>query len=195
MAPTDPLAAVLAAALQPGQPPRPPDRLGEHLLLTAAVVLALLFGYLLMWRGWKRRARRIEQLPPLPELISPRPELVDGALPEPLAPPMPGVYIGSVGAGGWQDRIAGRGLGRRAGGDLVVTAAGVDLAGLWLPRPALRSVWVGPGLANKVVPGPGMLILGWDWDGARCESAFRGQASRYPEIALAVESLLTGASA
>jgi hypothetical protein len=108
---------------------------------------------------------------------------------------MPGVYIGSVGAGGWQDRIAGRGLGRRAGGDLVVTADGVDLAGLWLPRRSLRSVRVGPGLANKVVPGPGMLILGWDWDGQRCESAFRGQASRYPEITAAVESLLTGASA
>jgi hypothetical protein len=184
---SDSVAALLVAAA----PSRPPDRLGEHLLLTAAVVAALLLGYLLMWRGWRRRARRVETLPPLPELVSPRPE----PLPEPLAAPMPGVYIGSVGEGGWQDRIVGRGLGRRAGGDLVVTSAGVDLAGLWLPRPSLRSVRVGPGLANKVVPGPGMVILGWDWDGHRCESAFRGQASRYPEITTAVESLLTGASA
>jgi hypothetical protein len=193
VAPSDLSAALTLLAAD--QPPRPPDRLGEHLLLTAAVLVALLLGYLLMWRGWRRRARRVEQLPPLPELLSPRPEPVDGALPEPLAAPMPGVYIGSVGAGGWQDRIAGRGLGRRAGGELVVTAAGVDLAGLWLPRASLRSVRVGPGLANKVVPGPGMLILGWDWDGHRCESAFRGQASRYPEITTAVESLLTGARA
>src|SRR3954468_13348680 len=102
------------------------------------------------------------------------------------------LYIGSVGEGGWQDRIAGRGLGRRAGGDLLVTAAGVDLAGLWLPSVALTSVRNGPGLANKVVPGPGMLILGWHWAGHACESAFRGQASRYPEIVSAVETLLTG---
>ncbi|HSP39383.1 MAG TPA: hypothetical protein VLR26_16715 [Frankiaceae bacterium] len=170
-------------------PARPPDRLGEHLLFTVVVVLVIALGYLAMWRGWRRRARRVQSLPPLPELASPRPE----PLPDPLVPPMPGVYIGSVGAGGWQDRIAGRGLGRRAGGDLVVTDQGVDLAGLWLPRTALAGVRIGPGLANKVVPGPGMVIVGWDWDGTPCESAFRGQASRYPEIVTAVESLLTGA--
>ena len=169
---------------------RPPSRLGQHLLLTAVVLLVLVLGYLGMWRGWRRRAQRIQHLPPLPELVSPRPE----PLPTPLVPPMDGVYIGSVGEGGWQDRIVGRGLGRRAGGELTVTAAGVDLAGLWLPRSALTSVRVGPGLANKVVPGPGMLILGWDWDGRPCESAFRGQASRYPEVVEAVQNLLTGAS-
>lgn len=170
-------------------PARPPDRLGAHLLFTLLVVVLILLGYLLMWRGWRRRSARVSSLPPLPELVDPRPE----PLPDPLVPPMPGVYYGSVGEGGWQDRIAGRGLGRRAGGDLVVTPAGVDLAGLWLPRASLRSVRIGPGLANKVVPGPGMVILGWDWDGTRCESAFRGQASRYPEIVSAVEPLLTGA--
>jgi hypothetical protein len=170
-------------------PERPPSRLGEHLLLTLVLVALLALGYLLMWRGWRRRAARVYDLPPLPELVSPRPE----PLPDPLVSPMPGVYVGSVGEGGWQDRIAGRGLGRRAGGDLVVTEAGVDLAGLWLPRASLRSVRIGPGLSNKVVPGPGMLILGWDWDGTRCESAFRGQASRYPQIMSAVENLLTGA--
>jgi hypothetical protein len=159
-----------------------------RLLLSLAVVALIVLGYLLMWRGWRRRAARVTDLPPLPGMASPRPE----PAPEPLVPPMPGVYIGSVGEGGWQDRIAGRGLGRRAGGDLVVTEAGVDLAGLWLPRSSLTSVRIGPGLANKVVPGPGMVLLGWDWDGHPCESAFRGQASRYPEIVSAVETLLTG---
>jgi hypothetical protein len=161
-----------------------------RLLLTLLIVALIVVGYLLMWRGWRRRAARVADLPPLPSSQHPRPE----PMPEPLVPPMPGVYIGSVGEGGWQDRIAGRGLGRRAGGDLVVTEAGVDLAGLWLPRSSLTSVRTGPGLANKVVPGPGMLILGWDWAGHPCESAFRGQASRYPEIVSVVETLLTGAS-
>ena len=167
-------------------PARPPDRLGEHLLLTLGIVLLIGLGYVGMWRGWRRRADRVRSLPPLPELLSPRPE----PLPGPLVEPMSGVYVGSVGEGGWQDRIVGRGLGRRASGSLVVTDAGVDLAGLWFPRTALRSVRIGPGLANKVVPGPGLLILGWDWDGTRCESAFRGRASRYPEVVAAVESLL-----
>ena len=171
-------------------PVRPPDRLGAHLVFALAVVALIGVGYFAMWRGWRRRAGRVHHLPPLPELVSPRPE----PLPDPLVAPMAGVYVGSVGEGGWQDRIAGRGLGRRAGGSLVVTDAGVDVAGLWLPRVSLASVRVGPGLANKVVPGPGMLIVGWDWDGHRCESAFRGQSSRYPEVVTAVESLLTGAS-
>jgi hypothetical protein len=169
-------------------PARPPTRLGEHLLLALVILLAIALGYLGMWRGWRRRSQRVQSLPPLPELVSPRPE----PLPEPLVPPMSGVYVGSVGEGGWQDRIAGRGLGRRTGGQLVVTDRGVDLAGLWLPRTSLASVRIGPGLANKVVPGPGMVIVGWDWDGTRCESAFRGEASRYPDIVAAVETLLTG---
>jgi hypothetical protein len=160
-----------------------------RVLLTLVIVALILLGYLLMWRGWRRRAARVAGLPPLPSAQHPRPE----PLPEPLVPPMPGVYVGSVGEGGWQDRIAGRGLGRRAGGDLVVTEAGIDLAGLWLPRAALTSIRIGPGLANKVVPGPGMLLLGWDWAGHPCESAFRGQASHYPEVVSAVETLLTGA--
>jgi hypothetical protein len=172
------------------EPSRPPDRLGQHLLLTAIILLLLGLGFLGMRRGWRRRGQRVESLPPLPELLSPRPE----PLPVPVVRPMDGVYIGSVGEGGWQDRIVGRGLGRRAGGELTVTEAGVDLAGLWLPRSTLRSVRIGPGLANKVVPGPGMVILGWDWDGLGCESAFRGQASRYPDVVAAVETLLTGAS-
>src|SRR3954469_13411273 len=160
-----------------------------RLILTLVIVALILLGYLLMWRGWRRRSSRVADLPPLPSAQHPRPE----PLPDPLVPPMPGVYVGSVGAGGWQDRIAGRGLGRRSTGNLVVTEAGVDLGGLARPRSVLLPVRIGPGLANKVVPGPGMVILGWDWDGAGCESAFRGQASRYPEIVSAVENLLTGA--
>jgi ABC-type nitrate/sulfonate/bicarbonate transport system ATPase subunit len=62
---------------------------------------------------------------------------------------MPGVYIGSVGAGGWQDRIVGRGLGRRTGGDLVVTPAGVDVAGLFLPTEGEALV------RGNLVMGPG----------------------------------------
>jgi hypothetical protein len=184
-----PPAALAALAAPVLEPARPPDRLGPHLALTAVILVVLGLGYLGMWRGWRQRAARTDSLPPLPELVSPRPE----PLPEPLVPPMDGVYVGTVGAGGWQDRITGRGLGRRAGGRLTITPAGVDLAGLWLPRVALRSVRVGPGLANTVVPGPGMLIVGWDWDGHPCESAFRGQASRYPEVVRSVEELLSGA--
>jgi hypothetical protein len=178
------LAAVVTA------PARPPDRLGEHLVLAALILIVLLLGTLGMWLGWRHRVARVDSLPPLPDLASPRPE----PLPEALVPPMEGVYIGSVGAAGWQDRIAGRGLGRQTAGELTVTAAGVDVAGVWLPREALRSVRVGPGLANKVVPGPGLVIVGWDWDGQPCESGFRGRSSRYPEIVHAVEGLLSGAS-
>lgn len=163
---------------------RPPSRLGEHLLLTLVVLAGAVLCLAAMAWGWRRRARRQEpMLAPLPQ--------APGHPGAPLVAPMDGVYIGTVGAGGWQDRIVARGLGRRAGGDLVVTAAGIDLAGLWLPRAGLRSARVDDALAGKVMPGAGLLVVGWEHGGMLLESGFRGRASRYPEVLDAVGGLIS----
>ncbi len=196
------MSAVLLAAVE-----RPPSRLGQHLLLTALVLLGAALCLAAMAWGWRRRARRQEPgLPPLPVApADPGP---------PLMEPMDGVYVGTVGAGGWQDRIVARGLGRRAGGDLVITAAGADLAGLWIPRDALRSARVDDALAGKVMPGAGLLVIGWDLGGVPpggaggvppggagglppggaggvpLESGFRGRASGYAEALAVIGGLL-----
>ncbi len=174
---------VLLAAVR-----RPPSRLGEHLLLTLLVLVGAALCLAAMAWGWRRRARRQEPaLAPLPQ--------APGDPGTPLVAPMDGVYIGTVGAGGWQDRIVARGLGRRAGGDLVITAAGMDVAGLWLPRASLRSARIDDALAGKVMPGAGLLVVGWEHAGSALESGFRGQASRYAEVLTAIDGLLPASQA
>lgn len=162
---------------------RPPSRLGDHLLLTVLLLVGAGLCVAAMARGWRRRGRRQEpRVPPLP--VAPD----DPG--KPVTGPMDGVYVGTVGPGGWQDRIVARGLGRRAGGDLVVTAGGIDVAGLWLPRHVLRSARVDDALAGKVMPGAGLLVVGWEHGGQLLESGFRGRASAYPQVVAAIGGLV-----
>jgi hypothetical protein len=162
---------------------RPPDRLAEHLGLAAALVVVLLavVGTALL-AARRRAARAAAGLPALP--TPPRP------FPIPLVEPMPGVALGTTAPRGWQDAAVRGARGSRSSGELKVTCVGVDLAGLWLPRPALRSVRVDERFATKVVPGTGLLVIGWEAGGRQYESGFRGAASGYQEVVAAVRGLL-----
>ena len=163
---------------------RPAERLGPHLLLALACVIALVLIVVVTFVFTRRRARRaVAAMPKLPS--PPRP------LPVPLIPPMKGVGLGSTAPGGWQDAAVRGVLGSRRGGELIVTCAGVDIAGLWLPLPALRSIRIDDRFATKFMPGTGLLVLGWQLGGHEYESGFRGAASGYEEVVAAVRALLT----
>lgn len=141
------------------------------------LVLLLLFAGLaaLMWRGWRRRAvdqeLLFDELPPAPDDPG-----------EPRTGPMTGVYVGSVRAGHWQDRITRAPLGVRSGGVLSEHAGGLrlELGGgtVWIPREDLVSVTRESKLANKVVPGGGLLVVRWRVHGrfgaTLIDSGFRG---------------------
>jgi hypothetical protein len=162
---------------------RPPEHLAAHLWLAAALIVALLAVVGLAFLATRRRAARAAAaLPALP--APPRP------FPIPLLEPMPGVALGTTAPRGWQDAAVRGVWGNRSSGALRVTCVGVDLAGLWLPRPALRSIRVDERFATKFVPGTGLLVIGWEAAGRQYESGFRGTASGYQEVVAAVRGLL-----
>jgi hypothetical protein len=162
---------------------RPPDRLGDHLLLAAACVVLVIVVVALAAAAVRRRRRgSAASLPELP--APPRP------FPIPLIAPMPGVALGTTMASGWQDVSLGGVLGSRGSGDLAITCVGIDIAGTWLPAQVLRSVRTCERFATKFMPGAGLLVIGWEAAGIHYESGFRGVASRYEEVVAAVQGLL-----
>jgi hypothetical protein len=136
------------------------------------VVLAL--GYLGMWRGWKRRARR-HDLPPLvpapPVAELPPAKLQAGAR-----------YFGTTVGGDWLDRVVAHGLGARSGARLSLSAEGLDvirLAGSFrIPAAAVRGARHDQGIAGKVVPPHGVLVVSWEHGGHLLDTGFRLEPPR-----------------
>jgi len=142
------------------------------------VPVAILFGllalaYLGMWRGWKRRGRK-HDLPPL----VPAPAVAD--LPE--ARLSSGArYFGTTTGGDWLDRVVARGLGARSSCRLSLSEQGLDvirLAGSFrIPAAALRGARHDQGIAGKVVPPHGVLVVTWQHGDHLLDTGFRLELS------------------
>lgn len=124
------------------------------------VVVLVVFGaaVALMARGWRNRQRSQEGLfDALPGVPAEPGEVVLG--------PLTGVYVGSTVAGDWQARIARPPLGHRSAATLTAHTGGLLLeladAAVWIPRADLVDVRRESALANKVVPGGGLLVARW----------------------------------
>ena len=134
--------------------------------LLLAFVLVL---YLLMWRGWRRRARK-HDLPPLVEAPAvadlPEPKLIAGAR-----------SFGTTVSGDWLDRVVARGLGARSSCRLNLSGEGLDvirLAGSFrIPAEALRGARRDQGIAGKVVPPNGVLVVTWRHGDLTLDTGFR----------------------
>lgn len=134
------------------------------LLLAVVVVL-----YALMWRGWRRRGSK-HDLPPLVETPAvsdlPEPKLISGAR-----------YFGTTVSGDWLDRVVARGLGARSTCRLNLSAEGLDvirLAGSFrIPVTALRGARRDQGIAGKVVPPSGVLVVTWQHGDLTLDTGFR----------------------
>lgn len=134
------------------------------LLLALVVVL-----YGLMWRGWRRRAAK-HDLPPLVETPAvadlPEPKLISGAR-----------YFGTTVSGDWLDRVVARGLGARSSCRLNLSDEGLDvirLAGSFrIPPTALRGARRDQGIAGKVVPPSGVLVVTWQHGDLTLDTGFR----------------------
>ena len=129
----------------------------------------LLLAYVAMWRGWRRRAGKhdlpaLVPLPPVAEL--PEPRLQAGAR-----------YFGTTVAGDWLDRVVARGLGARSSCRIQLSAAGLDvvrLAGSFrIPAAALRGARHDQGIAGKVVPPHGLLVVTWQHGDLTLDTGFR----------------------
>ena len=136
------------------------------------VVLAL--AYVGMWRGWRRRAKR-HDLPPLPA-APPVAELPPAKLQAGAR------YFGTTVSGDWLDRVVTHGLGTRSGARLVLSSEGVDvirLAGSFrIPAAALQGARHDQGIAGKVVPPHGVLVVTWRHGDLTLDTGFRLEQPR-----------------
>ncbi|RJQ81588.1 transporter [Pseudonocardiaceae bacterium YIM PH 21723] len=143
-------------------------------IILTLIVLAIFIIFLLsMLRGWRQRQRRQEKV------LAPFP-VPPAAIGEPeLLPELTGMYFGTTFAGNWQDRIAVGDIGHRAEATLHATSQGVlvDRVGsspLWIPAALIKDSRVSPGLANKVIPGKGLLVITWQHGDQLLDTGFRG---------------------
>jgi hypothetical protein len=129
----------------------------------------LLLAYVGMWRGWRRRGRK-HDLPPLVQV----PKVAD----LPAATLQAGArYFGTTVSGDWLDRVVARGLGARSTCRLSLSGDGLDvvrLAGSFrIPAAALRGARHDQGIAGKVVPPHGLLVVTWQHGDHLLDTGFR----------------------
>lgn len=135
----------------------------------AGLLLLIALTYWLMREGWTWRGTLQGGLP---------------ALPEPPGPPgepllaSTGGYLGSTTAGQWLDRIVAHGLGTRSRARLTLTAAGLHVVrpgatGFFVPAGQLRGARLDTGIAGKVLPPGGLLVVTWSHGGRLIDSGFR----------------------
>ncbi|MEU5840599.1 transporter [Rhodococcus sp. NPDC047139] len=152
----------------------------DRFVLTVGFLALWIVLVLLMWKGWKGRARRqqdvVGELPTVPAELGER-----------LVEPSTGLYVGSTLAPSWQDRIAVGDLGYRANAELSRYRTGALLerdgaSPIWIPQDSIRAIRTERGLAGKVMSKDGVLVIRWQApSGAEIDTGFRGDdKSIYP---------------
>jgi hypothetical protein len=121
-----------------------------------------------MWRGWQRRARRHE----LPPLVAVPARGADAADLETDAR-----YFGTTVSGDWLDRVVARGLGSPSECRLVLSQEGLDVirpsGAFRVPASALLAARHDQGIAGKVVPPHGLLVVTWVHGDLTLDTGFR----------------------
>ena len=134
-------------------------------ILLGVVVLV----YLAMWRGWRHRAARHDLLPLVP--VPP-----EADLPEPILAGSARCF-GTTTAGDWLDRVVAEGLGARSQCRVNLSTEGLDVVrpavSFRIPVAALRGARHDQGIAGKVVPPHGVLVVTWQHGDLTLDTGFR----------------------
>ncbi|MDK0518401.1 hypothetical protein [Streptomyces sp. ML-6] len=152
------------------------------------LLVFIAFVYWLMRQGWKWRGSLQSELP---ELATTPEGFGDGAQPLTLT----GRYHASTTAGQWLDRIVAHGLGTRSRVELALTDQGLDVrrpgaADFFVPAAALRGARLDKGIAGKVLPEGGLLIITWAHGDKLIDSGFRSDRSaEHPAWVEAIDQL------
>jgi hypothetical protein len=140
-------------------------------LIGWVIGLLLVIGllYWLMRQGWQWRKTQQSGLPDLP--VAPKRST------EPILE-LEGRYHGSTSAGDWLDRVVAHHLGERSLVELTLSAEGLNVvrpasASFFVPVAALRAARTDRGIAGKVVPEGGLLVVTWEHGGKLLDSGFR----------------------
>ena len=146
----------------------------DWLVPVSILLVVLALDYLGMWRGWRKRASRHD----LPALV-PAPPVSD--LP-PAKLQVGARYLGTTVSGDWLDRVVAQGLGARSNARLSLSAEGLDvirLAGSFrIPVGALRGARHDQGIAGKVIPPHGVLVVTWQHGDHLLDTGFRLEPPR-----------------
>ncbi|MEU0631609.1 hypothetical protein [Streptomyces sp. NPDC005989] len=152
------------------------------------LIVLIAFVYWLMRQGWKWRGSLQSDLP---ELATTPEGFADG---EQLLT-LTGRYHASTTAGQWLDRIVAHGLGTRSRVELTLTGQGLDVvrpgaADFFVPAAALRGARLDKGIAGKVLPEGGLLIITWAHGDKLIDSGFRSDRSaEHPAWVEAIDRL------
>ena len=155
------------------------------LVLVAALVIAA------MYRGWRNRGLRQQDIPAFPQ----PPENSEAGE---LLTPVTGLYVGTTRFGDWQDRIVVGDVGHRSTATAHARADGVLLeregaSPLWIPATSIVDARVDHKLANKVVPGAGLLVVTWQLGTHKLDTGFRSdQTQEQQEWASTIAALAQG---
>lgn len=162
-------------------------------VLVLVVVAGLcLFG---MRRGWINRRRR--QAAELVEFPTPPTRFAE----EPVLDELTGMYMGTTKADDWQDRVVVGDIGHRATGSVLLHREGLlvrrnGASPVWIPAESFVGARVDHKLANKVVPGVGLLVVTWRLGEQLLDTGFRADdANEQAGWAETVAGLVPGADA
>jgi hypothetical protein len=142
----------------------------RFLLVLIVIAFFVLAAAAMRW-GWRNRQRRQAYLPAFPE---PPGELTFRDLPE-----LAGVYVSSVTAGDWQDRIAVGDIGHRSAVTVRLAEQGllldrVGASPLWIPKESIVDVRRDRGMAGKVMGIEGLFVVRWKLGEHQIDSGVRG---------------------
>ncbi len=143
--------------------------LPEWVLPVTILLVLVALAYLGMWLGWRKRARKHD----LPALVA-APAVAD--LPRAKLEAA-GRYFGTTVSGDWLDRVVAQGLGPRSMVRLHLSPEGLDVirvgGSFRIPLEALRGARHDQGIAGKVVPPHGVLVVTWQHGKLVLDSGFR----------------------
>ncbi|NED97501.1 hypothetical protein G1H11_19575 [Phytoactinopolyspora alkaliphila] len=138
-------------------------------IAVALLGMLLVASYLMMWRGWRRRASRDARLPAPPETLPAAPSRVG---------PITGTYLGTTVAGDWLEHVGTQGLDRRSAATVTVTDAGVEIGRspeppLAIPAGAIHAIRLDRAAAGRAVRRPEYLIITWAHANRSLDTALR----------------------
>lgn len=131
------------------------------------VALAAL-SYVAMWRGWRHRGERQADVPALHRVAGDPATVLRQA---------DGRYFATTTAGQWMERVVVHGLGVRSPCTLRLTPDGLDVLrgdlSFTVPRADLVGARRDRGVAGKVLPPHGVLVVTWRRGQHTLDSGFR----------------------
>jgi hypothetical protein len=143
--------------------------LPDWVVPVSILLVALGLAYTGMWFGWRRRSTK-HALPPLHATPA------EDKLPQPMLQAR-ARYFGTTVSGDWLDRVVTHGLGARSSARLLLSEQGLDVlrptGSFRIPVVSLRAARRDQGLAGKVVPPHGVLVVTWQHGEHTLDTGFR----------------------